>query len=100
MYRQGDLLFIKTESLNESARLKHGENRLVVLASDITGHDHAITQGEVYTNEPTWGDRANFYAVIPEGGADLIHPEHKTIPLPAGIYKIIRQQEVNGYVRD
>lgn len=97
MYRQGDLLFIKTDFLGDSARKKHG---LVVLGSNITGHDHALTRGVVYDNTPSWQDKANFYVEIPQEGADLIHPEHKTIPLPGGIYKVIRQREVNGYVQD
>ena len=97
MYRQGDLLFIKTDS-SPQGRLKR--NSKVVLGSSLTGHDHAITEGEVYENDPTWSDRANFYVVIPEGGADLVHPEHRTIPLEEGVYKVIRQREVNGYVRD
>lgn len=96
MYRQGDLLFIKTDRINTDATKK---NDLVVLGSSITGHDHAITQGEVYARFPTWDDRASFYVSVPDG-ADLIHPEHGTIPLPAGVYKVIRQREVNGYVRD
>lgn len=97
MYRQGDLLFIKTEGAPKGT-LKHGSK--VVLGSNITGHDHAITRGFVFINEPSWSDRANFYVSIPEGGADLVHPEHKTIPLPEGTYKVIRQREVNGYVKD
>lgn len=96
-YRQGDLLFIKTDKLSTEA---HKINSLVVLGSSITGHNHAITKGEVFTHEPTWKDRANFYVNIPTGGAELTHPEHKTIPLSEGIYKVIRQREVNGYVRD
>lgn len=97
MYRQGDLLFIKTEKEPEGNR-KHG---LVVLGSSITGHDHAITAGEIYEHQPErWGDNANFYVVIPSGGAELTHPEHKTIPLEEGTYRVIRQREVNGYVQD
>ncbi len=98
MYRQGDLLFIKT-SKQPRGTLK--QNSLVVLGSSITGHDHAITKGKVYINEDIrWNNRANFYLEIPEEGAELIHPEHKTIPLSGGVYEVIRQREVNGYVRD
>lgn len=96
-YRQGDLLFIKTLQLGDGCQIT---NSKVVLGSSITGHDHKITKGEVYTHEPEWRDNANFYVVIPEGGAKLVHPEHKSIPLSEGIYKVIRQREVNGYVRD
>lgn len=98
MYRQGDLLFIKADSLGESCMEQHG---LVVLGSQITGHDHAITKGKVYSHTPDrWDDRANFYVEIPVGGAELTHPEHKTIALEEGIYQVIRQREVNGYVKD
>ena len=97
MYRQGDLLFIFVKGLGENANLT---NSKIVLGSSITGHNHEITAGQVYTNNPTWRDKANFYVVIPPGGADLIHPEHKTIPLSEGVYQVIRQREVNGYVRD
>lgn len=96
MYRQGDLLFIKTDTEPSGAK-KHD---MVVLGSSITGHEHAITAGEVWTNQPTRKNNANFYVVIPSGGANLVHPEHKTIPLQEGVYKVIRQREVNGYVRD
>ena len=51
-------------------------------------------------NEPTWSDTANFYVEIPEEGADLVHPEHRTIHFTEGVYRVIRQKEVNGYVRD
>ena len=94
MYRQGDLLFVKANKIKGIK--KHDK---IVLGSTITGHNHELTEGEVYVNEPTWQDNANFYVVVPEG-AELIHPEHKSIPLPEGIYKVIRQREVNGYVAD
>jgi len=96
MYRQGDLLFIKAEKLGEGCNPTHS---LVVLGSNITGHDHKLTKGIVYTHNPTWRDNANFYIQVPEG-TELVHPEHRTIPLSEGIYKVIRQREVNGYVRD
>lgn len=96
MYRQGDLLFIKTDGLPKG----NLTNSTVVLGSSVTGHDHKLTKGKVYAHTPSWRDNANFYVEISEGGADLVHPEHKTIPLSEGVYKVIRQREVNGYVRD
>lgn len=97
MYRQGDLLFIKIVGTPYGI-LQHS---LVVLGSSITGHTHAITRGKVFVNDNiTFGRLGNFYVVIPEGGADLIHPEHRTISLPSGTYEVRRQREVNGYVKD
>ena len=99
MYRQGDLLFIKREARQFPAGIK--KNSRVVLGSTITGHEHKITEGEVYVNDNVNGrDPGNFYVVIPEGGAELVHPEHKSIPLEEGIYEVRRQREVNGYVQD
>lgn len=95
MYRQGDLLFIKTNSEPRGIKL----NTKVVLGSSVTGHNHEITSGVVYEHQPTWSDNANFYVEITED-AKLIHPEHKEIPLEKGVYKVIRQREVGGYVKD
>lgn len=97
MYRQGDLLLIQVDELGNFCNLKEGK---IIIKSSVTGHTHEITDGAVYDNESSWRDRANFYISIPEGGAKLIHEEHKAIPLEEGIYKVIRQREVNGYVKD
>lgn len=99
MYRQGDLLFVKVDRRPEGKPI----HTLAVLPSPITGHTHRIDRGEIYANVPRNGDefsRASFHVVIPEGGANLLHEEHKTIPLPGGTYAVIRQREVHGYVQD
>lgn len=93
MYRQGDLLFIKTTEAPQGVKLKDK----TILCSSVTGHAHKITKGVVWSN----GDnRPSYYLEIPEGGSDLVHEEHKTIPLPEGTYQVIRQREVTGYVQD
>lgn len=97
MYRQGDLLFIKTDAIGENATMLRDTK--VILGSSVTGHAHKLSDGFVYSNEPKWGDNANFYLNVPNG-ANVLHEEHGPIPLPAGIYKVIRQREVNGYVVD
>lgn len=105
MYRQGDLLFILTTD-SPVGQKKTGKDSTVVLGSTVTGHDHKLVKGEVYVVDRGEVDRwerdrtPNFYITVPNGGTDLVHPEHKTIPLGEGTYKVIRQREVNGYVRD
>lgn len=94
MYRQGDLLFIKTDKLTGQEK----SNRHV-LESSVTGHSHTILDGKVFVNDlPNWEFPGNFYIQVPD--TELIHQEHKTIKLSAGIYEVRRQREVNGYVRD
>ncbi|MDP1570798.1 MAG: hypothetical protein Q8L86_12440 [Vicinamibacterales bacterium] len=65
----------------------------------MTGHSHTLTAGQIFVNEPNWEDNANFYVMVPEG-AQLVHAEHAAITLPEGVYKVVRQREVTGYVRD
>lgn len=97
MYRQGDLLFIKVGRLPVNLILKNNKH---IIESSVTGHTHSILKGKVFINDnPNWDDRGNFYLELLEDD-ELIHQEHKTIKLPAGIYEVRRQREVNGYVRD
>lgn len=96
MYRQGDLLFIKTNKTIGTA-IKSKD----ILKSSITGHSHSITNGTIYVNDDiNWEHKGNFYLYIPDEGTEIIHPEHKSIFLSAGIYEVRRQREVNGYVQD
>ena len=96
MYRQGDLLFIRTDA-SPTGELQKTRD---VLGSSVTGHTHKVTKGRVYVNRDIrWDARYNFFVELPEG-ADLVHEEHGTIPLPPGNYEVIRQRETTGYVRD
>lgn len=95
MYRQGDLLFIKTSDI---PILENKVQEKIILKSNVTGHSHSITKGILYKQEP---DSQSVFCYIdcPEG-TELLHQEHKTINLPEGIYEVRRQREVSGYVRD
>lgn len=97
MHRQGDLLFIYLEegTKMDYVKTKRRESK-VILGSSVTGHDHALTEGEVYeTDNP-----GRFYLKVLEKGAQVVHPEHASIPLSYGIWEVRRQREVNGFVQD
>ena len=99
MYRQGDLLFIKIDNLPTDLQKLNTRD---ILKSSVTGHSHRIIKGIVFANNniSRAGDRmGNFYLDLSEDD-ELVHEEHKTIPLPKGIYEVRRQAEVNGYVQD
>jgi len=85
-YRQGDLLFIKTD---EKPRGKVSKTGIVALG-EVTGHKHRVQGGLVYTpvKRPNWGA----FIVAPKGVV-VTHPEHKPITLPEGNYKITHQRE-------
>lgn len=95
MYRQGDLLFIETTTVQGSYR-----SGLDILKSSVTGHSHRLSQGKIYVNESTsFSNPGNFYLKL-DGPAQVTHEEHGPIPLTPGVWEVRRQKEVGGYVQD
>ena len=91
LMRQGDVLIIPIKAIPKSAKLAKPDNGRVILAyGEATGHAHAILE-----RASMWEDIAagrNFLSVA-EGGADVVHEEHSTIKLDAGLYEVRRQRE-------
>ncbi len=88
MYRQGDLLFIETNELPDDAKKqKHG----IIAEGEMTGHTHSIRKG---SNAALYIAAAVAYVhALSEQGCAIDHPEHSTIELPMGTYKVNRQRE-------
>ena len=90
IYRQGDVLLIKTDELPPSAeQSKPSEQRIVLAYGELTGHAHAIAlpQAKMFVD----GDAR--YLKVEDDGADLVHEEHDTIHLVPGVYRIVQQRE-------
>lgn len=93
-YRQGDVFLERIGgkgALNkESGKLipKDG-NRVILAYGEVTGHAHAIVDEETELYEFPNGDRFLFT----ENGISLVHEEHGTIELPAGVFKVTIQKE-------
>ena len=93
MFRQGDVLLERVDAIPKGATRKHPDNGRVILAyGEVTGHAHAVEtdadvveaylaelDGQVYLSAPAT--------------ARVVHEEHGTIPLPKGIYRVVRQRE-------
>ena len=83
-YRHGEL---KIEKVNEikGRKLEH----CILAEGEATGHKHEITTGEaeLYEYEGT------LYLRVVSDEALLTHPDHNTITLPKGDYKITPQRE-------
>lgn len=88
MYRHGDLLIEKTESIPEGATPKKDN---VLVYGTATGHAHRLSGGVVLEE----GD--NMYLSVPGREGALTHEEHNTIQLPPGSYRVTRQIEYNPY---
>ena len=97
MYRQGDLLFIRTtipaEVLGQQRPREAG--RLIVAYGETTGHAHAIEDGGAELYEARGQESAlerRFLKVLTEGGVAIGHEEHASLALPHGEYVVCYQR--------
>lgn len=91
MWRQGDVLIQETDALPEGATQLQ---RPVLASGDSTGHSHRISDprtARLY--ESVDSDR---YLVVTAAETLLVHPEHATIVLPRGCYRVWKQREYTG----
>ena len=89
LYQQGDVLLTRVEITTFSGTREPG---LVLATGSATGHHHTAT-GEGVVILTDWGKR---YLRAPNG-AEIIHPEHRSIRLPPGNYRIDRVHEYDHF---
>jgi hypothetical protein len=91
MWRQGDILIQQIEAIPEqSVRQK----RLVLASGDTSGHSHKIKDRRTANLFlPSSPESRVMYLEVTEDVAEVVHPEHATIPLPKGCYRVWRQRE-------
>jgi hypothetical protein len=88
LYRQGDVLLRRINSLPKQKRVKRASGH--ILEGETTGHVHRVedlSQAEVLEI----GD--GLFLQVGEEGVRIIHEEHNPISLPPGNYEVIRQRE-------
>ena len=94
MRRQGGVLIQEVAAIPRSAR----RHKTTVLASgDITGHrprieDHRTVR--IFSRRV--GPGAELFLEVTAEKARVVHPEHETIVLPRGRYRVWRQREFEG----
>lgn len=100
LYAQGDIILELVEDASPTVLLPHEPDGVVVLArGELTGHRHAFHGGGVtlFRDEALARDLPPALYVghvkVSAPSADLRHEEHATISLPAGTYRVRRQQE-------
>jgi hypothetical protein len=93
MYRQGDVLLIRTDKLpNHLEPVKREQGRAILAHGELTGHAHAIkNERAALFRDPKLA--AIFLRVNGDAPVALEHDEHSTIEVPPGDYQIIRQRE-------
>lgn len=89
MYRQGDVLVVRTDELPQGCKQVDWQDRIVLAYGEVTGHAHAVEalQAKMYEL-----DNVRFL-VVEKDGVDLKHEEHSPIFLKEGIYRIVHQRE-------
>ena len=88
MYRQGDVLLVKTngKKLTGGKRVA-GKGRVLLAEGEATGHSHTLPEtAELYElDDKQW-------VIVPEA-SELVHQEHDAIVVAPGTYWVVRQRE-------
>ena len=93
MFRQGDVLLVPVTRLPEQARRlpRDARGRLVLALGEVTGHAHAVAAPDAELLDDPGPVGGRFLRVVT--AARLTHEEHAAIPLPPGLYRVVRQRE-------
>ena len=89
IYRQGDVLVERIDSIPASA-IKQNCQKVVLALGEVTGHHHHINHGAILYTDPVTHVS---YCEIVEALAMLEHEEHATIPITHGHYRVTIQRE-------
>jgi hypothetical protein len=88
-FRQGDICFERLEEIPAGLVQKGTELRI---EGEKTGHAH-LMQGVQVLLPPRQKEMVPAVIVVPEEGAEIIHPEHGKLSLEAGTFRVTRFRE-------
>lgn len=89
LYRHGDLLIKEVNSIPIGAKKKQDN---VLAYGEVTGHKHLLKakqQVVLDVNGQTY--------IELEKPTELVHEEHKTLVIDAGLYSVIHEREFNPF---
>lgn len=90
LYRQGDVLIGAVDAIPAEARRLR---RLVLATGDATGQRHVLRGAR---GVRLLEHRGQLFVDVDAESADVVHPEHGTIVLPRGRYRVWKQREWLG----
>ena len=88
MYRQGDILFKKIDTLPEHLKEKPDN---IVAGGEGSAHAHMLVNGDLFRVESS-----DQKYIRTRENTRLIHEEHLPIKLESGNYEVVRQREYLG----
>ncbi len=98
-FRQGEVLIFGMPKERIKKRFQkgwqgkykpHPDN--VIIEGEISGHKHEVINGRLYDHP----DKKGVMILEAQEGCRVIHPEHREIPVPKGVYEIEIQREYDG----
>lgn len=98
-YRQGEVLIFGVSK--DRVKPRYARDRLkklklvkdnVIIEGEISGHKHEVKNGRLYESP----DKSGKMILEAGEGCIVVHPEHKPISVPKGIYEIDIQREYDG----
>lgn len=90
VFRQGDLLIVQAELPRGGKKRKAQNGRHILAYGEQTGHHHSVGAATCELIE-TKGAEAVFLKIM--SATDLVHPEHGTVTIPPGTWRVSRQRE-------
>ena len=94
MWRQGDVLI---RAIMEIPPAALRQKSMVLASGDTTGHVHRIEKNrKARVFSLPGGDDGELLLEVIADQARVVHPEHETITLHRGRYRVWRQREFDG----
>ena len=94
LWRQGDILIQECDWFPNKIKRKKG---VVLVHGEASGHTHRIADkrtARIYNSlHKEHEQNGTLFLEVFAEQAEIIHPEHHTIPLTKGFYRIWRQRE-------
>ena len=87
MWRHGDILIAQVGVLPDGAKPRP---TTILARGELTGHSHRIEEAPTAV---IWDCRGEMFLEVLAPSARIMHPEHKPITLPRGVYRFWFQRE-------
>lgn len=94
--RHGDVPLHKTDKV-EGDKQNH-EGSVILAWGETTGHNHQLTV-ENPTDLEVYKITDNEWTLVLKSEGKLTHPEHKTLTIPPGTWRVGREREVDWFTQ-
>ena len=93
LWRQGDVLFQSCAEVPPEAKPRRGG---ILFRGEATGHSHQLASQRgvrIFDLELPAGRVPEVFLSVKSDSCEIVHPEHRTITLAKGAYRVWQQRE-------